>query len=299
MLKPQFPPPLQPGDRLGVAFPSGRLRNAEPFLAGLKCWQDQGFIIDSDHSNDLWEGGWGYLAGSDGDRREALFNALVNPEIKGILCGRGGFGSTRLLEDWTWPAHAGKWLIGFSDITALLWSYTQVGIVGVHGPVLTTLADEPHWSQERLFQLVQGQSLTPLAGQPWGGGIAQGPLFPGNLTVATHVLGTPYCPDLTGAILALEDVGEAPYRLDRMVTQWRHTGLLKQVAGIALGRFSRCEVEATIPSFTAEEVLRDRLGDLGIPIVSDLPFGHEGVNAALPVGVMATLDGDRGQLRIG
>ncbi|MEB3267525.1 MAG: LD-carboxypeptidase, partial [Leptolyngbya sp.] len=93
-------------------------------------------------------------------------------------------------------------------------------------------------------------------------------------------------------ILALEDVTEAPYRLDRMLTHWRMAGKLQQVAGIAIGRFSRCEPTNNSPSFTAMEVLQERLGDLGIPIVADLPFGHDGENAALPVGVMATLDGD-------
>ncbi|MDG2990904.1 LD-carboxypeptidase [Candidatus Synechococcus calcipolaris G9] len=296
MIQPQLPAPLQPGDRLGVVFPSGRLRDREPFLAGLQCWRDHGYKIAAD---DTWHRGWGYLAGSDGDRRQALLDALTNSEIKGILCGRGGFGATRLLEDWAWPALAGKWLIGFSDITALLWSYVQEGVAGVHGPVLTTLAAEPPWSRDRLFHLVQGKSLDPLDGQGWGGGIVTGQLLPGNLAVATHLIHTRHCPDLTGAILAFEDVGEAPYRLDRMLTQWRQTGLLSQVAGIALGRFSRCQVEPSVPSFTAEEVLGDRLADLGLPIVSGLPFGHEGVNAALPVGIMATLDGDRGQLIFG
>jgi muramoyltetrapeptide carboxypeptidase len=187
-----------------------------------------------------------------------------------------------------------KWLIGFSDITSLLWSLVGQGIAGVHGPLLTTLKDEPDWSQQRLFDCVEGRSLPPLIGQSWRGGTATGMLLPANLTVATHLLGTPHEPPLAGTILALEDVTEAPYRLDRMLTHWRMAGKLQQVAGIAIGRFSRCDPTNTAPSFTAMEVLQERLGDLGIPIVADLPFGHDGENAALPVGVMATLDGDGG-----
>ena len=163
--------------------------------------------------------------------------------------------------------------------------------------MLTTLADEPQWSQERLFQLVRGQSLLPLQGDPWVGNVASGKLFPCNLTVATHLLGTPFQPNLTDVILAIEDVTEAPYRIDRLLTHWRLTGVLAKVAGIAIGRFSQCE--GTPTSFTVAEVLRDRLGNLGIPIVAELPFGHDGCNAALPVGVTATLDGDAGQLIIG
>jgi muramoyltetrapeptide carboxypeptidase len=116
--------------------------------------------------------------------------------------------------------------------------------------------------------------------------------------VATHLLGTSHEPDLRGAILAFEDVTEAPYRIDRMLTHWRMAGKLAGVSGIALGRFSRCEPSEGVPSFTVAEVLRDRLGDLGIPVVSDLPFGHDGENAALPLGALAHLDGDRGTLDI-
>ncbi|MEL6936822.1 MAG: LD-carboxypeptidase, partial [Cyanobacteria bacterium J06607_17] len=117
-----------------------------------------------------------------------------------------------------------------------------------------------------------------------------GRLLPANLTVATCLLGTRHEPDFTGAILAFEDVTEAPYRLDRMLTHWRMLGKFDQVAGIALGRFSQCDPPATIPSFSALEVLQDRLGDLGIPIVANLPFGHDGVNAALPFGIPTRLE---------
>ncbi|MCS6815718.1 MAG: LD-carboxypeptidase, partial [Cyanobacteria bacterium] len=139
----------------------------------------------------------------------------------------------------------------------------------------------------------------PLQGTSWVKGEATGVLLPANLTVATHLLHTPWQPPLTGVILALEDVGEAPYRLDRLLTQWRMTGILHQVAGIALGRFSQCHANPNRPSFTVEEVLHDRLADLGIPIVANLPFGHDGENAALPVGITATLDGDAGVLKFG
>jgi muramoyltetrapeptide carboxypeptidase len=178
----------------------------------------------------------------------------------------------------------------------LLWHFSQQGISGVHGPLLTTIATEPDWSLERLFNWVSGTPLPPLQGTGWGHGSASGLLLPANLTVATHLLNTSYQPDFDGIILALEDVGEAPYRIDRMLTQWRLTGVLKRVKGIALGRFSQCAPPPNIPSFTVEEVLRDRLGDLGIPIVADLPFGHDGCNAALPVGWPVSLDADRGTL---
>jgi muramoyltetrapeptide carboxypeptidase len=203
------------------------------------------------------------------------------------------------LEDWQWSQPEktqSKWLIGFSDVTALLWSLATVGISGLHGPVLTTLADEPDWSLKRLFNCLEGRFLEPLQGEGWGGGKVTGRLFPGNLTVATHLLGTPLQPCLEGAILALEDVTEAPYRIDRMLTQWRMVGAFEQVKGIALGRFSRCQPPLGSSSWTVEEVLRDRLGDLGLPLVSNLPFGHDGANAVLPVGKIVHLDAQRGRL---
>jgi muramoyltetrapeptide carboxypeptidase len=300
------PPPLKPGDLLYVIAPSGALREFEAFQQGVEIWRSRGYQVKIIPEID---DRWGYLAGKDEHRRNQLTTAW-HESYHGILCARGGFGSTRILENWTW-AHGeeggvgrentspvSKWLIGFSDITALLWSLYTAGICSIHGPVLTTLASEPDWSIQRLFDCVEGRPVAPLKGDGWGGGVVTGILLPGNLTVATHLLGTPMLPDMDGVILALEDVTEAPYRIDRMLTQWRMSGVFSKVRGIALGSFSRCEAPPNIPSFTVEEVLRDRLSDLGIPIVSNLPFGHETPNAVLPVGVLATLDAEQGILSL-
>ncbi|XWK89834.1 MAG: LD-carboxypeptidase [Phormidium sp.] len=319
----QIPAPLQPGDLLQVIAPSGALREMSAFENGVEIWRKHGYQVQI--CDGITER-WGYLAGQDQHRRYQLKEAWFNPDVKGILCARGGFGSTRLLEDWSWgdgenipstsqsrrtgilpviPSPVGqasclsspvKWLIGFSDVTALLWSLGKVGISGVHGPMLTTIASEPEWSIERLFDWVEGRCLKPLPGVGWGGGKVSGVLLPANLTVATHLLGTPLQPEFDGVILALEDVTEFPYRIDRQLTQWRMSGIFSKVKGIALGRFSRCEAPPNIPSLAIEEVLRDRLCNLGIPIVSDLPFGHDGPNATLPVGILAQLDADAGVL---
>ncbi len=301
-----IPQALQPGDLLRVIAPSGALREIEAFKRGVEIWRERGYRVEVIPEI---EDRWGYLAGKDEKRRSHLAAAWQDPECRGILCARGGFGTTRILEQWTWilqnqpnaqcpmpHAHSPKWLIGFSDITALLWSLYKIGISGVHAPVMTTLAEEPIWTIERLFNLVEGNSLEPLKGEAWGGGVVSGRLLPANLTVATHLLGTPMQPELDGVILAIEDVTEAPYRIDRMLTQWRMSGALSKIAGVAVGSFTNCEPPANIPSFSVDEVLRDRLGDLGIPVVSNLPFGHQAPNAALPVGVMVTLDGDEGVL---
>ena len=332
------PNPLKPGDLLRVIAPSGALQEFGAFQKGVNIWRSRGYrvevISDIDRS-------WGYLAGKDEHRRHHLAAAWEDSECQGILCARGGFGSTRLLENWNWNfrnatskdsiskdqifnngitknstpknqifkeikcrdetccVSPAKWLIGFSDITALLWSLYKEGISGVHGPVLITLGQEPQWSIDRLFDWVEGRPLKPLSGHGWGGGVAQGSLLPANLTVATHLLGTPTQPNLDGVILAIEDVTEAPYRIDRMLTQWRMSGALAKVNGVAIGRFSQCESPAKSPSFSVEEVLRDRFSDLNIPIISNLPFGHDGCNAVLPVGVTVELDADKGVLSFG
>jgi len=308
----RFPAALRPGDRLTVIAPSGCLRETAAFERGVAIWRSRGYEVQCPEGLDDRHG---YLAGTDADRRSRLRAAWRDPQVKGLLCLRGGYGGTRLLEDFAWSETdraTPKWLIGFSDITSLIWSLARVDLGSVHGAVLTTLAEEPEWSQQRLFDLVEGRELAPLSGRvlvnpPMDNGnddgngndddnddrkdgAVTGWLCPANLAVGTSLLGTPHQPDLTGAIVALEDVGEAPYRLDRLLTQWRSTGALAGVRGIALGRFSQAEVPAGYPSFSVEALMRDRLGDLGIPILTDLPFGHDGVNAALPCGAIATLN---------
>jgi muramoyltetrapeptide carboxypeptidase len=161
--------------------------------------------------------------------------------------------------------------------------------------VLNTLGNEPLRSQQQLFDWLEGKvNAIALSGEGWNNGQATGVLLPANLTLATNMIGTNICPDLENVILAIEDVSEAPYRVDRMLTHWRWSGHLQKLKGIAIGRFSQSEV--TTPSFTMEEVWRDRLTDLGIPVVMNLPFGHDGENAPLPVGCIAELDGNNGTL---
>lgn len=304
----EFPMPLEPGDRVWVIAPSGPVLDPAAIARGVEIWQDRGFRVQFAAG---WDAQTGFLAGTDAQRRSQLAAALADPGCRAIVCARGGYGSARLLEDWDWPLFAGRgaglmvdparsplWLIGFSDITALLWSLARQGVAGVHGPLLTTLGQEPAWTVDRLFNLLAGQPLEPLQGQGWGGGAVVGRLFPGNLTVIANLLNTPLQPALEGAILAIEDVTEYPYRIDRLLTQWRLSGLLRAIGGIAIGHFTACDPPPNRPSCSMAEVLRDRLGDLGLPIVAGLPFGHEPPNAALPVGTLARLDGEAGTLEL-
>jgi muramoyltetrapeptide carboxypeptidase len=149
-----------------------------------------------------------------------------------------------------------------------------------------------------LVRLLRGEPVAALQGLPWRAGIASGQLVVTNLTVATHLIGTPWFPDLRGRLLVLEDVGEEPYRVDRMLTQWRSSGVLAGVAGIGLGRFRWKEDDVLPGDLSMEEVLRERLEDLGVPLVGGLPVGHGRPNLALPLGRLARLDGGRGRLEL-
>ena len=290
-----WPRPLRPGDRVQLAAASSALQpEAQQRLeAGMAVLESWGLRVEP-HPEPLRQ--WGYLAGSDGQRQGDL-----RPQSPLVACLRGGWGSARLLETTASATGAGPeaphWLLGFSDVTSLLWAREAAGRPGgIHGPMVTTLAAEPDWSQGRLRDLLFGAALPPLRGQGWSPGVAEGPLLVGNLTVATHLLGTPHLPELRGAVLVLEDVGEAPYRLDRMLTHWRLCGALQQLAGIGFGRFSDCDHPES--GFTVEQVLRERSADLGIPVLADLPVGHEAGNAALPLGQRVRLDAGRGSLEL-
>jgi muramoyltetrapeptide carboxypeptidase len=286
----RWPRPLQSGDPVQLAAASSAL--AADALArmhsGVAVLESWGLRVNP-HPEPLRR--WGYLAGDDRQRQGDLTAGAPL-----LACLRGGWGAARLLERMEPPGDGDThWLLGFSDVTSLLWAREAAGIRGgIHGPMITSLAAEPAWSQERLRQLLFGEALPPLQGEGWSAGVAEGPLLVGNLTVATHLLGTPFLPDLRGALLVLEDVGEAPYRLDRMLTHWRLSGALQQLAGIGFGSFSGCDPEDS--AFRLEEVLRERTTDLGIPVLASLPVGHEPGNAALPLGRRARLDAGRGTL---
>jgi len=298
---PDQPPALRPGDRVRLVAASSALADLERLEAGLAVLRSWGLQLDDDPGR-LPPRRWGYLAGLDAERAGDLHPADDPGEPPALLaCVRGGWGSARLLER---PLSAAEgWLLGFSDVTSLLWHRLAMGRGGaIHGPLLTTLAAEPAWSQERLRALLFGEPLDGLDGERWVGGQAEGPLLTANLTVATHLLGTPHLPDLDGAILILEDVGEAPYRIDRMLTHWRLCGALQRLGGIGFGSFEGCDTGAggdgDAPGFRLEQVLRERTADLGVPVLAGLPVGHGAVNAALPLGVRARLDGDQGRLTV-
>jgi len=289
---PALPPPLRRGSRIGAIAPGTWLDAADPLIGRLRqrC-ADQGWeLITPAALQDRWR----WFSGSDAARRDALRRAWLDTGLDALFCVGAGWGSARVLEQgWSLPSGP-RWCVGFSDCSALLLAQLAAGGSGaVHG---WFGGDADQW--RRLVALLEGRPVAPLQGLPVQGAQATGTLVVTNLTIATSLIGTPWLPDLRGALLVLEDTGEAPYRIDRQLTQWRSSGLLQGVAGIALGRFSWAGDDILPGDFTMDEILRERLAPLGVPMISGLPVGHGAPNLALPLGRLARIDGGSGVLEL-
>jgi len=228
-----------------------------------------------------------YLAGSDRRRREELSAALSDPSCRAVFCVRGGYGVLRILEGL--PTPPDRPIVGFSDVTVLhAWAY-RLGVASVHGPNVGGVAKTPDEGAAIFALLESPEPPPPLVGlRAIAAGRAEGRLVGGNLTVLSHLCGTPYMPEPYGAILLLEDCNEPPYRIDRMVTQLHLAGFLAELSGVALGQFTECG--------DAEAVLEERLSGLGIPIVAGVPVGHGETNHPLPHGALARLDAEAGRI---
>jgi muramoyltetrapeptide carboxypeptidase len=291
------PARLQPGDVVRVVAPAGPVPRAG-FLAGAEILGRRYHLRYDDalFSNE------GYLAGPDERRLAELAEAFADPDARAVILARGGYGLLRILPFLDPAALRARPLpiVGFSDGTALLAHAARAGVAAVHGPVVTQLAALPTEDHEALYRLLEG----PAPGTLLSGldelvpGRTRGPLLGGNLEVFSRLVGTPYLPDLAGAILFIEDLGERPYRVDRLITFLDLAGVFGAVAGVVVGDFSSClEPEPTRASSpTAAQVLVERLGRLAIPVALGGLFGHGTRNVALPYGATCELDTRRGTL---
>lgn len=284
-----FPRPLKPGDLLAVVAPSSPFPRDE-LLRGL-AWLRARYrirIVAGAFARD------GYLAGNDERRARELARALADDDVRAIVAARGGYGALRLLEllEWESFARAPKWIVGFSDVTVLHAMAWGVGAASVHAPNATGLGrDCSAWERAAWLSCLE----RPHEPRRWSdlrvvrNGKARGIIVGGNLALvhAVAAAGRLRIPD--GAVLALEDVTEAPYRVDRMLTSLRLGGHLGRVSAVVLGGFDRCAPGND--GRTVEEVLEDRLGDLGVPVVAGAPFGHGARNEAFVLGKDVELEG--------
>ncbi|MFI7406148.1 LD-carboxypeptidase [Streptomyces sp. NPDC049541] len=295
------PSRLAPGARVAVVAPSGPVPE-ERVQAGLDVLR--GWDLDplvAPHVLDR-HAEFDYLAGTDAERAADLQAAWCDPSVDAVLCARGGYGAQRMVDllDWDAMRAAGpKVFVGFSDITVLHQAFAnRLGLVTLHGPAAAGIDFIKHaraqehlratlFAPERVRTLVStGTAL--VAG--WARGVTLG----GCLSMLTSDLGTPHAHDgARGGLLLIEDVGERPYRIDRMLTQLLRTGWLDGVTGFALGSWAKCG-----PYEEVRAVLVDRLGDLGVPVVEEFGFGHCEGALTIPFGVTAELDADTGTLTL-
>lgn len=311
---PRLPRPLRPGDKVAVVAPAGPVDPValERGLAQLTAWGLQPVLGEAIHLQ------WGYLAGPDHLRAADLNRFLADSSVAAILCARGGYGSLRILPliDWAAARQHPKLLVGFSDITALhLAFWREAGWRTLHGPMVEIHDPSgrmPAYNAHNLHAALFGRAFpgvipwpdpseapdapTPLTIVP---GQAEGRLLGGNLEVMTRLIGTPWQPDFRGAILVLEDVDEAPYRIDRMLVQLKLAGLLDGVAGVLFGHSPTCEEASNgRPSLTLPEILHELLAPLAIPVLYGFPCGHSRYRATLPLGTLARLDSESATLTV-
>lgn len=284
-----LPPPVRPGDRVGVAALSGAV-DPDRLAAGLAALAALGFepVPAANLASRR-----GYLAGTDDERLKAFHRLAADPSLTAIFFARGGYGVPRLLErlDWGLLAAHPRAYVGYSDLTPFLHEVVRrLGFAAFHGPMAAAdLARglSPEEEGSLLGALAGELPLTHPATEALVPGAAEGLLAGGCLSLLAAAAGTPFAPDLDGAIVLLEDVNERLYRIDRMLTQLLQSRLLDGVAGIALGRFDLAAGEdaAALPA-----LFHDRLGGLRVPIALGLPCGHSAPNWTYPLGLAARLD---------
>ncbi|TWT48824.1 S66 peptidase family protein [Botrimarina hoheduenensis] len=293
-------PALRPGDTVSLVAPASppqpaAFTNAVAALERLgypsKCYRD---VCASA----------GYLAGDDASRIAELHAAFDDPDTKLVLAVRGGYGVGRLLDriEFKRLVRRPKFVVGYSDITALHAAIQrQTGLVSLHGPNLVgglgddsaaSLPERDQWLALVSGKLATGADLCPSSAaanlRTVTPGVAQGRLIGGNLAVLNALIGTPFQPDFEAAILLLEDTGETPYRIDRLLTQLRTAGLLAQLAGVLVGAFSDTGAETSAGA--VEALLDEFLTPLGVPVLAGLPIGHEHPNLPLPLGGLVEID---------
>ena len=304
------PPRLQSGDRVGLVAPASALTlpweldRAQHWVRGMGLEPVLGRHVREQD---------GYLAGTDAARAADLMAMFADPGIRGIFAVRGGWGGARILPllDWAVIAANPKLLIGYSDTTALHLSIAaKAGFPTIHGPNAASRWERESW--ESLWRLafagdtpvlggVAVEEASGRTGRTITGGTAHGRLLGGNLTIVSTLMGTPYVPDMRGAILFLEDVNEDVYRVDRMLQQLRLAGVLEQLSGVVFGQCTRCAVEpgeGEAKGFTLDDILDHHLGGLGIPAFAGANIGHVTNQLALPHGAQVELDGERRTIRL-
>ena len=291
---------MNPGDTVAVVAPAGPITSRGVFDRGIDALERMGFRV---RFNGRVFQSCRYLAGIDADRAGELMQAIEDPSVKAIIAMRGGYGCARLIPmlDERRIRRNRKIFCGFSDLTTLHLLFNKCGWITFHGPMAATaaLAEMPAECERHLYSLWTDPGYRPVLSFPQmecrSSGTADGALAGGCLSLITASIGTPYEIQTGGKILFLEDTGEQLYRIDRMITHLRLAGKLDAAAGILLGQFSDCGPPSG--DCSVDDILRDLLSGLNIPVLANFPAGHIRDNWTLPLGVMARIDADARELR--
>jgi muramoyltetrapeptide carboxypeptidase len=305
-----LPKALKPGDTVGLITPSSYVSDPDEIAFAKRFCEF--FQLKWKLGRNVGQR-FGFLAGTAQQRVDDLHTMFSDRDVQGVFCIRGGYGSAQMLDrlDYNLIRANPKVFLGYSDITALHTAIGQrTGLVTFHGPV--SLSHLTEWSQQHLRAALFGNTpagdlTNPPEGNPLRpghslrtvrGGKARGPLAGGNLTLLSTTLGTPFEIDTAGKILLMEDIGEDIYRIDRMFTQLRLAGKLRSAAGIVVGECKDCPPPNHDSAFSLGEVIDYLLGDLNIPVLYGLSFGHTVDQVTVPLGVTAQLDADRQVLTV-
>lgn len=302
------PPRLAIGDTVGVVSPASTL-SSDDGLDRAEWWIRGMGLVPKFGPNA--GGRYGYLAGTDEQRAADLNAAYADPEVKAVFAVRGGWGGARILPllDWATIRANPKLLIGFSDVTALHLAFAKrAGFATIHGGNATSSWRKQSW--ESLWRLafagatptLGGAAMEAEAGRPARtlvGGKATGRLLGGNLTILSTLMGTGWLPDFEGAILFLEDVNEAEYRVDRMFQQLKLAGVLDRLAGIIFGQCTSCATtEPDYAGLTLDQLIDHYFTPLGIPAITGFNTGHIANQLSLPSGARVEMDGDARTIRL-
>ncbi len=304
------PSRLHQGDTIGLIAP-GWMITKEQLQESIEKIKQIGFVPIYTKSI---LGQNGYFSGTDKQRAEDLNEMFLNPHVKGIFCANGGYGCTRILSliDYKAIKKNPKVIIGFSDVTALLNAiHEKTNLITFHGPISRTINNEYSLTQfekvvinplkgfvieSSIEDLDKAVNQEEYARYTITSGKAKGEIIGGNLTLITTMIGSEFQMDFTGKIVFIEDIGEEPYRIDRMLTQLINAGLLQKASGLAFGIFKGCNnsSKSIAPnSFSLREVIEERIKPLNIPAVYGLSFGHNKNNFTIPIGIKAQMDADK------
>lgn len=306
------PAALKKGDTIGLVCPAYSAFIKEDVQIAVESLEVLGFKVKKgEHMFDRY----GYLAGTDKDRAADINKMFADKSVNGIMAMHGGWGCARILPllDYKIIERNPKVFIGYSDITALLLGiYAKTGLVTFHGPVGGSSWN--NFSVENFKNMLiegnavqmtnpvkKGDNLVQTEDRIYtiNAGKATGRLIGGNLTVLSHILGSPYVPDFKGSILFLEDVGEDVYRMDRMITQLKIAGILDQLAGFVFGKCTDCPPsKGGYGSLTMEDIFEDHIKPLKIPAFSGSMIGHIKDKFTVPVGAEATIDAEKGTVTL-